>query len=123
MKKQSNLKTAHIDQHQVDNTNKVLTTNDGVPVYDNNNTLKAGERGPSLQQDHIFFDKLMHFDRERIPERVVHARGSGAHGIFEATADMSAEKRDRDACIHTLLYGGRLQGLNRPGQGCPGLLR
>ncbi len=90
MKKQSNLKTAHIDQHQVDNTNKVLTTNDGVPVYDNNNTLKAGERGPSLQQDHIFFDKLMHFDRERIPERVVHARGSGAHGIFEATADMSA---------------------------------
>ncbi|TYR35437.1 catalase [Sphingobacterium phlebotomi] len=79
-----------IDQHLVNNDQKVMTTNDGVPIYDNNNTLKAGERGPSLQQDHIYFDKLMHFDRERIPERVVHARGSGAHGTFEATADMSA---------------------------------
>lgn len=84
-----NQKEPHFNQNLVDNANKVMTTNDGVPVYDNNNTLKAGERGPSLQQDHIFFDKLMHFDRERIPERVVHARGSGAHGIFEATADMS----------------------------------
>ncbi|NGF57132.1 catalase [Parapedobacter sp. SGR-10] len=90
MKEQKNPKGMHIDQHVVDNDNKVMTTNDGVPVYDNNNTLKAGDRGPSLQQDHVFFDKLMHFDRERIPERVVHARGSGAHGVFEATADMSA---------------------------------
>lgn len=85
-----NPKESHFNRNLVDNGSKVMTTNDGVPVYDNNNTLKAGERGPSLQQDHIFFDKLMHFDRERIPERVVHARGSGAHGIFEATADMSA---------------------------------
>jgi len=90
MKEQKNPKGMHIDQNVVDNDNKVMTTNDGVPVYDNNNTLKAGDRGPSLQQDHVFFDKLMHFDRERIPERVVHARGSGAHGVFEATADMSA---------------------------------
>ncbi|WP_293943761.1 MULTISPECIES: catalase [unclassified Sphingobacterium] len=89
MKKEKNVKTIEIDQRSVDNHQKVMTTNDGVPVYDNNNTLKAGERGPSLQQDHIYFDKLMHFDRERIPERVVHARGSGAHGIFEATADLS----------------------------------
>nr|WP_312082919.1 catalase [Epilithonimonas hominis] len=66
-----------------------MTSNDGVPVYDNNNTLKAGNRGPSLQQDHIYFDKMAHFDRERIPERVVHARGSAAHGVFEATADVS----------------------------------
>lgn len=79
----------HVDKHLTDNSGRVMTTNDGVPVYDNNNTLKAGERGPSLQQDHIYFDKMMHFDRERIPERVVHARGSGAHGIFEATADVS----------------------------------
>ncbi len=90
MKKEKNLKTAEIDQHLVDNSQQIMTTNDGVPISDNNNTLKAGERGPSLQQDHIYFDKLMHFDRERIPERVVHARGSGAHGIFEATADLSA---------------------------------
>ncbi len=89
MKKEKNLKTAEIDQHLVDNSEQIMTTNDGVPISDNNNTLKAGERGPSLQQDHIYFDKLMHFDRERIPERVVHARGSGAHGIFEATADLS----------------------------------
>jgi catalase len=89
MKKVKNEKATQIDQQLIDNDKRVMTTNDGVPVFDNNNTLKAGERGPSLQQDHIYFDKLMHFDRERIPERVVHARGSGAHGIFEATADLS----------------------------------
>lgn len=89
MRKENNAKTEQINQHLIDNEQKVMTTNDGVPLYDNNNTLKAGERGPSLQQDHIYFDKLMHFDRERIPERVVHARGSAAHGIFEATADVS----------------------------------
>jgi catalase len=89
MERKNNAKTSQLDQHVVDNSQKVMTTNDGVPINDNNNTLKAGERGPSLQQDHIYFDKMMHFDRERIPERVVHARGSGAHGVFEATADIS----------------------------------
>lgn len=87
--KEQNEKTAQMQQNIADNSGKVLTTNDGVPINDNNNTLKAGERGPSLQQDHIYFDKLMHFDRERIPERVVHARGSGAHGVFEMNADIS----------------------------------
>ncbi len=90
MAKKTDINKKTTDRHLVDNAARVMTTNDGVPVHDNNNTLKAGERGPSLQQDHIFFDKLMHFDRERIPERVVHARGSGAHGAFEATADLSA---------------------------------
>lgn len=88
-KKQNNAKADQINDYVVNNEGKVLTTNDGVPVHDNNNTLKAGNRGPSLQQDHIYFDKLMHFDRERIPERVVHARGSGAHGVFEMKADLS----------------------------------
>lgn len=83
------VKKDQLSRHVVEQNNEVMTTNDGVPIYDNNNTLKAGHRGPSLQQDHIYFDKLMHFDRERIPERVVHARGSAAHGIFEATADLS----------------------------------
>ncbi len=78
-----------MNKHLIDNKGHLLTTNDGVPIHDNNNTLKAGDRGPSLQQDHIYFDKLMHFDRERIPERVVHARGSGAHGIFETKKDLS----------------------------------
>lgn len=90
MAQKSNSKIDQMKKHVVDNTQHVMTTNDGVPIQDNNNTLKAGDRGPSLQQDHIYFDKLLHFDRERIPERVVHARGSGAHGIFEATADLSA---------------------------------
>ncbi len=71
--------------HKSDGTNKVLTTNQGVAVNDDNNTLKAGERGPSLLEDFIFREKMTHFDHERIPERVVHARGTGAHGYFEVT--------------------------------------
>src|SRR6202051_2883611 len=62
-----------------------LTTNQGVIVADNQNTLKSGERGPSLLEDFHFREKITHFDHERIPERIVHARGSGAHGVFEAT--------------------------------------
>ncbi|WP_270087668.1 catalase [Sphingobacterium sp. SYP-B4668] len=88
-KQEANKKVQQIQDHTIDNANKVLTTNDGVPVNDNNNMLKAGERGPALIEDFIYQDKLAHFDRERIPERVVHARGSGAHGVFEATADVS----------------------------------
>jgi catalase len=59
-----------------------LTTNLGVRVSDDQNTLRAGTRGPSLLEDFHFREKLMHFDHERIPERVVHARGAGAHGVF-----------------------------------------
>jgi hypothetical protein len=62
-----------------------LTTNQGVVVADNQNTLKSGERGPSLLEDFHFREKITHFDHERIPERIVHARGSGAHGYFEVT--------------------------------------
>ncbi|MFV0167313.1 catalase [Empedobacter falsenii] len=87
--KKSDLKSEQMSQFTIDNSNQKLTTNDGVSIYDNNNTLKVGDRGPSLQQDHIFFDKMAHFDRERIPERVVHARGSGAHGILEIHEDIS----------------------------------
>lgn len=68
-----------------DGTNKFLTTNQGVRINDDNNSLKAGERGPSLLEDFILREKITHFDHERIPERVVHARGSGAHGFFEVT--------------------------------------
>lgn len=60
-----------------------LTTQNGTPVADDQNTLKQGERGPSLIEDFHFREKLFHFDHERIPERVVHARGYGAHGFFE----------------------------------------
>ncbi len=66
-----------------------LTTNFGVPISDNQNSLKAGERGPALLEDFVLREKIFHFDHERIPERIVHARGSGAHGVFEATEDIS----------------------------------
>ena len=62
-----------------------LTTNHGVPISDNQNSLKSGERGPTLLEDFVLREKIFHFDHERIPERIVHARGSGAHGYFECT--------------------------------------
>jgi catalase len=68
---------------RVDSANQALTTNQGVPVADNQNSLKAGLRGPALLEDFILREKITHFDHERIPERVVHARGSAAHGYFE----------------------------------------
>lgn len=67
---------------------KHLTTNQGVPVTDNQNSLTAGQRGPVLLQDVQFIEKMAHFDRERIPERVVHAKGAGAHGYFQADKSM-----------------------------------
>ena len=68
---------------------RVLTTTLGVPIADDQNSLKAGQRGPVLMEDFLFRDKMMHFDHERIPERVVHARGAGAHGYFELTGSLS----------------------------------
>ncbi|NER33372.1 MAG: catalase [Oscillatoria sp. SIO1A7] len=68
---------------------KNLTTSFGIPVDDNQNSLTAGDRGPVLVQDFHLLEKLAHFNRERIPERVVHAKGAGAHGYFELTADVS----------------------------------
>lgn len=69
-----------------DNT---LTRSSGAPVGDNQNSQTAGPLGPTLLQDHHLIEKLAHFDRERIPERVVHARGTGAFGVFKATADLT----------------------------------
>ncbi len=66
-----------------------LTTNHGVPIGDNQNSLKAGLRGPALLEDFILREKVTHFDHERIPERIVHARGSAAHGIFTAYDELS----------------------------------
>lgn len=67
---------------------KRLTTNQGVPVGDNQNSRTAGSRGPTLLEDYHLIEKIAHFDRERVPERVVHARGAGAHGIFKVTNSM-----------------------------------
>jgi len=71
--------------HQTSSSAAVLTTNQGIPVSDNQNSLKAGPRGPVLLEDFILREKITHFDHERIPERIVHARGSAAHGYFEVT--------------------------------------
>lgn len=65
-----------------------LTTNQGLPLSDNQNSLRANPRGPTLLEDFILREKIMHFDHERIPERIVHARGTGAHGFFELTASL-----------------------------------
>jgi catalase len=66
-------------------TSGTMTTNHGVAISDNQNSLKAGARGPVLLEDFVLREKIFHFDHERIPERVVHARGTGAHGVFECT--------------------------------------
>jgi catalase len=68
---------------------KKLTTAAGIPVGDNQNSLTAGKRGPTLIQDHHLLEKLSHFNRERIPERVVHATAAGAHGVFTVTNDIT----------------------------------
>jgi catalase len=66
-----------------------LTTNQGIRVSDNQNPLYSGARGPSLLKDFVLREKIFHFDHERIPERIVHARGSAAHGFFETYESLS----------------------------------
>ncbi len=75
------------DYPTVEHTGELLTTNQGLIIRDNDNSLTATTRGPILIEDHILREKITHFDHERIPERVVHARGSGAHGVFESYSD------------------------------------
>jgi catalase len=72
-----------------ENDSQTLTTSTGFPVADNQNSLTAGPRGPVLLQDFHLIEKLAHFSRERIPERVVHAQGSGAYGHFAVTHDIT----------------------------------
>jgi catalase len=78
--------------HQISD-DAVLTTNQGIPVSDDQNQLKVGPRGPVLLEDFVLREKITHFDHERIPERIVHARGTGAHGYFELDTSMSKVTR------------------------------
>jgi catalase len=78
-----NNKQEDLDLNRSNAKGQFLTTDQGVKINDDNNSLKAGERGPSLLEDFILREKITHFDHERIPERIVHARGSAAHGYFE----------------------------------------
>jgi catalase len=82
-----------LDRVRVDDSGRELTTNQGVKVADNQDSLKIGLRGPTAMEDFIFREKITHFDHERIPERVVHARGSAAHGFFESYHDLSSITR------------------------------
>ncbi len=76
-------KDAQLDEHRTDADGQYLTTNHGARVSHTDDSLKAGPRGPTLMEDFHFREKMTHFDHERMPERVVHARGSAAHGYFE----------------------------------------
>jgi catalase len=82
-----------LDRVRTDASGQRLTTNQGVPVADNQHSLKAGLRGPALLEDFVLREKITHFDHERIPERIVHARGSAAHGYFECYQPMTSVTR------------------------------
>ncbi len=82
-------KSQDLQKNTVDNNGKFITTNQGQRINDDQNSLKAGDRGPTLMEDFHFREKITHFDHERIPERIVHARGSAAHGYFELTDSLS----------------------------------
>ncbi|OMP68107.1 catalase [Domibacillus epiphyticus] len=83
-----NSKDKQLEQFRVNNKGEKLTTNQGVRVSEDEHSLKAGERGPTLMEDFHFREKMTHFDHERIPERIVHARGFAAHGYFEVYESM-----------------------------------
>lgn len=78
-------------QDNLGNTEETLTNRQGHPIHDNQNTRTVGDRGPTVLENYNFLEKITHFDRERIPERVVHARGAGAHGYFEAYGTIGEE--------------------------------
>ncbi|KFE99140.1 hydroperoxidase [Chryseobacterium formosense] len=86
--KPQNEKQDQLNYYKTDNSDQKLTTNQGLKINNNQDSLKAGERGATLLEDFILREKITHFDHERIPERIVHARGSGAHGVFKLHKSM-----------------------------------
>lgn len=101
-----------------------LHTNQGVRIADNHNSLKAGERGPTLLEDFIFREKMNHFDNERIPERIVHARGAAAHGFFPAVQECGqpiqgrtvSGPRKENAGVHSVLNRSGRTRIKRYGE-------
>src|SRR5688572_9481577 len=85
----SNAKQNDLEVNKEQGTDQFLTTNQGLRINDDQNSLKAGNRGPSLLEDIILREKITHFDHEPIPERIVHARGSAAHGFFQLYEPMT----------------------------------
>ncbi len=94
----SNAKAEDLATNRSDATNQFLTTNQGLKINDNQNSLKAGERGATLLEDFILREKITHFDHERIPERIVHARGSAAHGYFQVYESMQQYTKAKFLC-------------------------
>jgi catalase len=86
----ANEKLTALEAFRKGSENFPLTTNQGVRIADDQNSLRAGTRGPTLLEDFILREKITHFDHERIPERIVHARGSAAHGYFQPYESLSA---------------------------------
>ncbi|NMR34382.1 catalase [Chryseobacterium aquaticum] len=86
---QDNKKISQLQEHTTDNQDRKLTTNQGLKINNNQDSLKTDERGSTLLEDFILREKITHFDHERIPERIVHARGSGAHGVFKLNKSLA----------------------------------
>ena len=106
-KQANNKKLQDLEQNREDGTDQFLTTNQGVRINDNQNSLKAGERGATLLEDFILREKITHFDHERIPERIVHARGAGAHGyfqVYESMAKYTKAKFLQDPSVKTPVF-------------------
>jgi catalase len=100
-------KDLDLEANREDGTEEYLTTNQGLRINDNQNSLKAGERGPSLLEDFILREKITHFDHERIPERVVHARGAAAHGyfqVYESLAPLTKAHFLQDPSVKTPVF-------------------
>jgi len=100
-------KDKDLEPFREDSEGQYLTTNQGVRISHTDDSLKAGERGPTLMEDFHFREKLTHFDHERIPERVVHARGSGAHGyfqVYESMAEYTKAKFLQDPGVKTPVF-------------------
>ncbi|KAK2954650.1 putative Catalase HPII [Blattamonas nauphoetae] len=106
---QATEKSKQLDHFRVENAGQPLTTSHGVKIANNQQTLRVGETGPALMEDFHAIEKLAAFDRERIPERVVHARGSGAHGYFE--------------CYKSMKHVTKLSFLQNPGDKIPVFVR
>jgi catalase len=100
-------KVHDLEQFREDHAGQYLTTNQGLRINDDQNSLKAGTRGPSLLEDFHFREKITHFDHERIPERIVHARGAAAHGyfqVYESLAPYTRAKFLQDPAVKTPVF-------------------
>lgn len=103
----TNAKLTALEPQRKNGEHQPLTTNQGTKISDDQNSLRAGKRGPTLLEDFIMREKITHFDHERIPERIVHARGSAAHGVFEVyrpLTDLTKAGFLRDPAVKTPVY-------------------